>query len=192
MGFLLAVFIPWLKICDLWDVNCNKSLKFFCALYSHTLLLQVSCGLIIVSPSHQQSHYSFSLLGENCWSDCHIACFSIWILLQVVWLECLNSCSDRRPGEDSDVESSRETSSAGSSDCEAERRGKGVDGAWVQHNLMNLNSQRLSRITLREKHSMSSSSDETEVYNSHGLLVFEYFEQEQPHHRQPLYDKVSH
>lgn len=90
------------------------------------------------------------------------------------------------------MESSRETSSAGSSDCEAERRGKGVDGAWVQHNLMNLNSQRLSRITLREKHPMSSSSHETEVYNSHELLVFEYFEQEQPHHRQPLYDKASH
>lgn len=56
---------------------------------------------------------------------------------------------------------------------------------------MNSNSQRLSRITLRDKHPMSSSSDETEVHNSPGLLVFEYFEQEQPHHRQPLYDKVS-
>lgn len=97
----------------------------------------------------------------------------------------------RRPGDDSDAESSRETSSAGSSDCEAERRGKGVDGVCIQHNLMNSNSQRLSRITLRDKHPMSSSSDETEVHNSPGLLVFEYFEQEQPHHRQPLYDKVS-
>ncbi|XP_048337458.2 uncharacterized protein LOC125424337 [Ziziphus jujuba] len=97
----------------------------------------------------------------------------------------------RRPGDDSDAESSRETSSAGSSDCEAERRVKGVDGVWVQHNLMNLNSQRLSRITLRDKHPTSSSSDETEVHNPPGLLIFEYFEQEQPHHRQPLYDKIS-
>lgn len=101
------------------------------------------------------------------------------------------NCS-RRPGDDSDAESSRETSSAGSSDCEAERRVKGVlDGVWGRHNLMNLNSQRLNRLTLRDKHHMSSSSDENEVYNSSGSLVFEYFEQEQPHHRKPLYDKVS-
>ncbi|RVW64843.1 hypothetical protein CK203_052002 [Vitis vinifera] len=70
----------------------------------------------------------------------------------------------RRPGEESDAESSRETSSAGSSDCEAERRAKGVaDGAWSQHNPMNLNSQRMSRLSLREKSHMSSSSDEAEI-----------------------------
>lgn len=98
----------------------------------------------------------------------------------------------RRPGDDSDAESSRETSSAGSSDCEAERRVKGVvDGGWGRHNLVNSNSQRLSRLSLKDKHPMSSSSDENEVYNSSGLLAYEYFEQEQPHHRRPLYDKVS-
>lgn len=98
----------------------------------------------------------------------------------------------RRPADDSDAESSRETSSAGSSDCEAERRVKGaVDGGWGRQNLMNSNSQRLGRLTLRDQHPMSSSSDETEVYNSPGSLVFEYFEQEQPHHRKPLYDKIS-
>ncbi|XP_021280149.1 uncharacterized protein LOC110413608 [Herrania umbratica] len=87
----------------------------------------------------------------------------------------------RRPSEDSDAESSRETSSAGSSDCEADRRVKGgVDGAWGQHN-----SQRMSRPP------MSPSSEEVEVGKSPGLLVFEYFEQEQPHHRKPLYDKIS-
>lgn len=104
----------------------------------------------------------------------------------------MNGHSDRRPGDDSDAESSRETSSAGSSDCEAERRVKGVvDGGWGRHNLVNSNSQRLSRLTLRDKHPMSSSSDENEVNNSSGLLAYEYFEQEQPHHRRPLYDKVS-
>ena len=98
----------------------------------------------------------------------------------------------RRPGEESDAESSRETSSAGSSDCEAERRAKGVaDGAWSQHNPMNLNSQRMSRLSLREKSHMSSSSDEAEVCNSPGLRVFEYLEQEQPHIRKPLADKAS-
>ncbi|MBA0763409.1 hypothetical protein Gotri_012853, partial [Gossypium trilobum] len=87
----------------------------------------------------------------------------------------------RRASEDSDVESSRETSSAGSSDCEIDRRLKGgVDGAWEKHN-----SQGTS------KPPTSSSSDEMEVGKSPGRLVFEYFEQEQPHHRKPLYDKAS-
>ena len=98
----------------------------------------------------------------------------------------------RRPGEESEAESSRETSSAGSSDCEAERRAKGVaDGAWNQHNPMNLNSQRMNRLSLREKSCMSSSSDESEAYNSSGVLVFEYLEQEQPHMRKPLADKAN-
>ncbi|XP_022757922.1 uncharacterized protein LOC111305030 [Durio zibethinus] len=86
-----------------------------------------------------------------------------------------------RPSEDRDGEPSRETNSAGSSDCETDSRVKsGVDGVWGQHN-----SHRMSRPP------MSSSSDEVEVDESPGLLVFEYFEQEQPHHRKPLYDKIS-
>ncbi|KAM3735710.1 hypothetical protein ACB098_10G107400 [Castanea mollissima] len=98
----------------------------------------------------------------------------------------------RRPGEDSDAESSRETSSAGSSDCEAERRAKSiVDGLQGKHDLMSLNNQRMSRLTLRDKPPLSSSGDETEVCSSPGKIVFEYFELEQPHHRQPLYDKIS-
>lgn len=98
----------------------------------------------------------------------------------------------RRTSEDSDAESSRETSSAGSSDCETEKRARGgVDGARMQRNLMNANSQRLSRLSLRDRPPMSSSSDETEVCNSPGQLVFEYFEREQPHFRPPVYDKAS-
>ncbi|XVE73370.1 hypothetical protein DITRI_Ditri11bG0112600 [Diplodiscus trichospermus] len=85
-----------------------------------------------------------------------------------------------RPNED-DAESSRETSSAGSSDCETDRRVKGgVDGACGKHNSQRMNGP-----------SVSSSSDEVEVDKSPGHLVFEYFEREQPHHRKPLYDKIS-
>ncbi|KAK5812314.1 uncharacterized protein LOC108468913 [Gossypium arboreum] len=87
----------------------------------------------------------------------------------------------RRASEDSEVESSRETSSAGSSDCETDRRLKGgVVGAREKHNSQGTN-----------KPPTSSFSDEMEVGKSPGHLVFEYFEQEQPHHRKPLYDKVS-
>lgn len=98
----------------------------------------------------------------------------------------------RRHGDDSDAESSRVTSSAIGSKFEAEKRAKGgADGLWSQHNLMNLNSQGVQRLTLRDKPLHCSSNNVTEISNSTGLLVYEYLEQEQPHHRKPLYDKVS-
>ncbi|GFZ19373.1 hypothetical protein Acr_28g0000780 [Actinidia rufa] len=97
-----------------------------------------------------------------------------------------------RRGEESDAESSRETSSGGSSDCEADRRAKGVgDGSWSRKNLMNLNSQQMNRLSLREKSLVSSSSDEAETCTSPGTLLFEYLEQEPPHNRKPLTDKAS-
>ncbi|XP_054806358.1 uncharacterized protein LOC129309038 [Prosopis cineraria] len=66
-----------------------------------------------------------------------------------------------------------------------------VDGASNYSNLMNVNSERFSGITLRDKPLMASSSDETEVCNSPGLLVFEFFDWEQPHFRPPIFDKVG-
>ncbi|KAG4120031.1 hypothetical protein ERO13_D11G117700v2 [Gossypium hirsutum] len=87
----------------------------------------------------------------------------------------------RRTSDIGDAESSREISSAGTSDSETDRRVKGgIDGAWAHHNCQRTNGS-----------PMSTSSDEVEVGKSNGLLVFEYFEQEQPHHRKPLYDKIS-
>ncbi|MBA0589864.1 hypothetical protein Gorai_018591 [Gossypium raimondii] len=87
----------------------------------------------------------------------------------------------RRTSDIGDAESSREISSAGTSDSETDRRVKGgIDGAWAHHNSERTNGS-----------PMSTSSDEVEVGKSNGQLVFEYFEQEQPHHRKPLYDKAS-
>ncbi|KAL3517402.1 hypothetical protein ACH5RR_019991 [Cinchona calisaya] len=98
----------------------------------------------------------------------------------------------RRTGEESDAESSRETSSCGSSDCEADKRSKSnAEGFRNQHHLANLNTQQLNRLSLREKSVTSLSSDDAEICNSPGLLLFEYLEQEQPHHRKPLADKIS-
>ncbi|KAE8693726.1 Detected protein of unknown function [Hibiscus syriacus] len=83
--------------------------------------------------------------------------------------------------EDGNAESLRETSCAGISDSETDRRVKGgVDGAWAQHNSQSTNISH-----------MCSSSDEVEVGKSTRQLVFEYFEQEQPHQRKPLYDMAS-
>ncbi|KAF7818168.1 Myb/SANT-like domain containing protein [Senna tora] len=72
--------------------------------------------------------------------------------------------SQRKPGEDGDAESTKETSSAGSTDSETEKRARGgVDGALKQGHLINVNSERLSGLTLRDTPPLTSSSDETEV-----------------------------
>ncbi|GAB4843061.1 hypothetical protein Ancab_013040 [Ancistrocladus abbreviatus] len=70
----------------------------------------------------------------------------------------------RRPGEESDADSTRETSSDGSSDNETELRNKTFNG---------------------------SSSDDGEFCSSSGVLVFEYLERDPPYSREPLADKIS-
>ncbi|KAG2693381.1 hypothetical protein I3760_08G093900 [Carya illinoinensis] len=93
-----------------------------------------------------------------------------------------------RPAEDGNAEFSRDIRSTSSSDCEEKRLAKNdVDRAWVQHNRINLNSQRLRRLTLRDRPPICS-FNVTEDCSSGELLVFEYFEQEKPYDRQPLYD----
>ncbi|XP_022760631.1 uncharacterized protein LOC111306898 [Durio zibethinus] len=88
----------------------------------------------------------------------------------------------RRPGEESDTESSRETSSDGSnSDCGIGRR----ERAWSQLEIADANIQRLTRLSLRNRPSEGSSSDES------GQLIFEYLEHDQPFSREPLADKIS-
>nr|DAD38171.1 TPA_asm: hypothetical protein HUJ06_008812 [Nelumbo nucifera] len=101
------------------------------------------------------------------------------------------SSRSRWPGDESDAESSR-GSSEGSSDCELERRGKHIsEGLWGHHNLMDLNTKRMNRIFLRDEPLAGSSSDEGEVGNPPGLLIFEYLEQDPPYSREPLADKIS-
>ncbi|XP_065860422.1 uncharacterized protein [Euphorbia lathyris] len=97
----------------------------------------------------------------------------------------------RRHVDDNEAESFRNASSAGrgSSECEAEQQAKG--GVMGQGKHMNSNFQGTQRVSLRDKSFNGSSSEEPENLNSPGLLVYEYFEQEQPHNRKPLYDKVS-
>ncbi|KAJ1402399.1 hypothetical protein SESBI_28091 [Sesbania bispinosa] len=89
----------------------------------------------------------------------------------------------RRLSEDSGAESSKETSSADSSD-EADKQVRGG-------NLMNINSQSLSRLTLRDRTTSSYCSHKTEVYDSPMQLVYEYFEGAPPHFRPPFHNKVS-
>lgn len=90
----------------------------------------------------------------------------------------------RRPGEESDTESFRETSSDDSSDFGAVGRANNVvQGAWTQHadsNVQRLNGQ-----------FVSSSSDESEICNPPGQLIFEYLEHDLPFIREPLADKIA-
>ncbi|KAI4301456.1 hypothetical protein L6164_034734 [Bauhinia variegata] len=97
----------------------------------------------------------------------------------------------RKPSEDYDAVSQKETGSVGSNDREMEKRAKGgFDVASISHNLMNANAQRLNRLTLRDR-SPVRSTDETEVCNSPGLLAYEFFELDPPHVRKPFHDKVN-
>uniref|UniRef100_A0A6N2K0S9 DUF789 domain-containing protein n=1 Tax=Salix viminalis TaxID=40686 RepID=A0A6N2K0S9_SALVM len=76
----------------------------------------------------------------------------------------------RRPGEESDTESSRETSSDGSSDYGAERvASNGVWEPWSQLNVTDANIQSLNRLSLRNQTFRGSSSDECEISNPPGL-----------------------
>ncbi|XP_061993223.1 uncharacterized protein LOC133711063 isoform X1 [Rosa rugosa] len=98
----------------------------------------------------------------------------------------------RKPGDDSDAESSRETSSDGSSDYGAERGISGVvDDAWSRQNIADVNGHGWNRVLPRDKPLTGSSSDESEICNPPGQLVFQYLEHDQPFGREPLADKIQ-
>lgn len=99
---------------------------------------------------------------------------------------------DKKPDEESDVDTSRETSSDGSSDYGVERRISAfVQGTRSQQNTADENIQKLYRLSLRNKLLMGSSSDESEICSPHGKLVFEYLEHDTPFSREPFADKAS-
>ncbi|GAB4850840.1 hypothetical protein Ancab_030141 [Ancistrocladus abbreviatus] len=98
----------------------------------------------------------------------------------------------RRPGEESDADSSRETSSDGSSDHEIERGSNFYfQGVWRHQDLTEPNIQGMKRLELRNKPFNGSSSDDGEFCGSPGALVFEYLEHDPPYSREPLADKIS-
>ncbi|RWR72232.1 hypothetical protein CKAN_00044400 [Cinnamomum micranthum f. kanehirae] len=99
----------------------------------------------------------------------------------------------RQPGEDSDGEYYRDSSSDGSSDCELER---GLKHKWEQWNRVPASEAalRMDRLSLRETNVASQegfSSDEGEVENSQGCRLFEFLEQDLPYSREPLADKAT-
>lgn len=94
------------------------------------------------------------------------------------------SQKSRQPGEDSDSDF-RDSSSDGSSDCEADR---GLKNCRDEITL------RMDRFSLRDQQTALQegfSSDEGESTNSQGRLLFEYLERDVPYSREPLADKIS-
>ncbi|XP_022138198.1 uncharacterized protein LOC111009428 isoform X2 [Momordica charantia] len=93
----------------------------------------------------------------------------------------------RRCSVDSDAESSKETSSDGSSNCGTEKKMKAVlQDEWIHHSTI-LGSQRVQM----NVPSAESSSDESDSCYPHGQLVFEYLERDPPFCREPLTDKIT-
>ncbi|KAG5554334.1 hypothetical protein RHGRI_012003 [Rhododendron griersonianum] len=88
---------------------------------------------------------------------------------------------NERPGEESDADSSRETSSDGGSECGAERGTNHAQGAWSQRNNMRAIAQSFNRL----------SADKGEISDPPGFLLFEYFDSAPPFSREPLADKAS-
>ncbi|KAH7513427.1 hypothetical protein FEM48_Zijuj12G0198700 [Ziziphus jujuba var. spinosa] len=101
-------------------------------------------------------------------------------------------CLKWRPDGKSDGESSRETSSNGSSDYEAERRlNNFARGSWSRQNIIDADVHGWKGILNKNRPSTGSSSDESETSRPTGQLVFEYLERDPPFSREPLADKAS-
>ncbi|XP_061349195.1 uncharacterized protein LOC133294526 [Gastrolobium bilobum] len=96
----------------------------------------------------------------------------------------------RKPSQESDSESARETSSDSSSGYCHERGAKSVHGSRNHPNVLDASNHTLERVSL-SKPFLGSSSDEIDSCNPPGQLIFEYFEHETPYNREPLADKIS-
>ncbi|KAJ0989191.1 hypothetical protein J5N97_007547 [Dioscorea zingiberensis] len=103
------------------------------------------------------------------------------------------SSSSSRPGEESDGDNCRDSSSDGSSDYDHQTPLK-YSRNWNQKDFGSVSAFRMDRLSLRDNHRASQeefSSDDGETGNSQGRLLFEYLEHNPPFTREPLADKIS-
>lgn len=110
--------------------------------------------------------------------------------IQIYGESTKSTVKSRRPGEDSDGDYYRDSSSDGSSDCEPEQGLSHSRDQWNHHHV----TSEINRLSMRDQHigiQGDSSSDDGETLNSQGRLIFEYFERVLPFSREPLADKIS-
>ena len=93
----------------------------------------------------------------------------------------------RRSGEDSDYESSRATSSDGSYEAGA----GAVHGPQTRKNINSVAGS-FNKLMIRADLLVGCDSDEGEIRNPPGHLIFEYFERASPFQREPLANKASY
>ncbi|XP_015076499.1 uncharacterized protein LOC107020584 isoform X1 [Solanum pennellii] len=103
--------------------------------------------------------------------------------------------TSRRPGEESDSDYFRDSSSDGSSDSEHERRFLNYSREQrMYHSQASESSLSIDGLSLRDSNATFQegfSSDEGESGSPQGALLFEYFAHDQPYGREPLADKIS-
>ncbi|KAJ8548270.1 hypothetical protein K7X08_030739 [Anisodus acutangulus] len=103
--------------------------------------------------------------------------------------------TSRRPGEESDSDYFRDSSSDGSSDSEHERRCLNYTMEQRKyHSQTSESSLSIDGLSLRDRNATFQegfSSDEGESGSSQGALLFEYLAHDQPYGREPLADKIS-
>ncbi|PHU01980.1 hypothetical protein BC332_27231 [Capsicum chinense] len=103
--------------------------------------------------------------------------------------------TSRLPGEESDSDYFRDSSSDGSSDSEHERRFLNYTREQrMYHSQTSESSLSIDGLSLRDRNATFQegfSSDESESGSSQGALLFEYLARDQPYGREPLADKIS-
>ncbi|KAK4338908.1 hypothetical protein RND71_040370 [Anisodus tanguticus] len=122
-------------------------------------------------------------------SDCVIQYYVPYLSGIQLYIDPLRpSIKQRRPGEESDADSLKETSSDDSSEygAGASKVANKVHGSWNQQIVID----GIKHLSLKKDPLLESSGDENEMGTSPGLLVFEYFERNQPYGREPLADKA--
>ncbi|KAM2348805.1 hypothetical protein ACFX1X_012392 [Malus domestica] len=153
----------------------SKQLPTF-VIYERNCLSAVS----LCTEVHKLNVHSdeINLLASNC-------------LYNIIFHSC--ACYYWRPGDESDAESSRETSSDGSSDYGTERGFNNVPyGTLGWQNATDVNGHGWNKTVPRTEPLNGSSSDESgEACNPPGQLIFQYMEHDQPFGREPLADKIS-
>ena len=100
----------------------------------------------------------------------------------------------RLANEDSDLDSSRDTSSEGSIDYEFGKSCNLSREQWVHHHLACESAITMRKTSLRDEHSTRQegfSSDDGDAEYPRSGLLFQFLEQDLPYQRVPLADKVS-
>ena len=91
--------------------------------------------------------------------------------------------------EDSDLDSSRDTSSDGSTEYEFGNSCNFTKEQWVHHRLACENTLKMRKTSLSDEHSMIKEGVSSDDPRS--VLLFQFLELDPPYQRVPLADKVS-